>query len=123
LGEGKRRNGRNDQEISLAINRRGRIVCLKALRKKKRLIRPYFLNRLFLPLRKILQQLSNAALTTRYRDVAFKLLSDSHMMHRFKANVLPPTIHTTNQGLMVASIGGLCAAVTMAAALFLFFGA
>jgi len=51
------------------------------------------------------------------------------MMHLFKVkNILipdipPPTIHTTNQGLIVASIGGLCAAVTMAAALFLFFGA
>jgi hypothetical protein len=51
------------------------------------------------------------------------------MMHRFKAkkilipDVPPPTIHNTNQGLVVASIGGLCAAVTMAAALLLFFGA
>jgi hypothetical protein len=51
------------------------------------------------------------------------------MMQHFKTkkilipDVPPPTIHTTNQGLVVASIGGLCAAVTMAAALFLFFGA
>jgi hypothetical protein len=49
------------------------------------------------------------------------------MMHRFKAKkiLIPdvPTIDTTNQGLIVASIGGLCVAVTMAAALFLFWSA
>jgi len=51
------------------------------------------------------------------------------MMRRFKAkkilipDVPPSTIHITNQGLIVASIGGLCAGVTMAAALFLFLSA
>jgi hypothetical protein len=50
------------------------------------------------------------------------------MMHPFKSKKIlipdvPPRTQTTNQGLVVASIGGLCAAVTMAAALFLFFGA
>jgi len=51
------------------------------------------------------------------------------MMHRSKfekiliPDVPPPTIQTTNQGLVVASIAGLCAAVSTAAALFLFFGA
>jgi hypothetical protein len=51
------------------------------------------------------------------------------MMHQFKSKKIlisdvPPRItQTTNQGIVVARIGGLCAAVTMAAALFLFFGA
>jgi len=50
-------------------------------------------------------------------------------MHQFKSKKIlisdvPPRItQTTNQGIVVARIGGLCAAVTMAAALFLFFGA
>ena len=61
--------------------------------------------------------------------MALKLLPDADMMHRFNSkkilipDVPPLTIQTTNQGLVVASIGGLCAAVTVAAALFLFFGA
>ena len=48
------------------------------------------------------------------------------MIDRFKAkkilipDVPPPTIHTTNQGLVVVSIAGLSAAVIMAAALLLY---
>lgn len=38
-------------------------------------------------------------------------------------DVPPPSIPTTNQGLIVAGIGVFCAGVVMAALLFVFFGA
>jgi hypothetical protein len=68
------------------------------------------------------QQLSNVTLPADYPEVALKLLTDSHVMHQFKSKKIlisdvPPRItQTTNQGIVVASIGGLCAAVTMAGA-------
>jgi len=75
------------------------------------------------------QQLSNVTLPADYPEVALKLLTNS----RYDAPIQiqkntyfrrsPTLTQTTNQGVVVASIGGLCAAVTMAAALFLFFGA
>jgi hypothetical protein len=38
-------------------------------------------------------------------------------------DVQPPLARTTKQGLVIAGIGGFCASVVVAAALFVFFGA
>ena len=38
-------------------------------------------------------------------------------------DVPPPLARTTKQGLVTAGIGGFCASVVVAAALFVFFGA
>jgi hypothetical protein len=58
--------------------------------------------------------------------VASKLLREISMLLQFKSkrilipDVPPPTIRSSNQGLVIAGIGVFCASVAVAAALFVF---
>jgi hypothetical protein len=106
--------------MSLAIAMVEAEVSARRLEARNWLIPPVRVSPICLLLHDSLQQLSNVALAADYSEVALKLLTDSRydapiQIQKILIPDVPPRNPDHQSRAVVASIGGLCAAVTMAA--------